>query len=55
VGVDRLVPAMAIAGGEDGGVGKHQGVLAHLCWLGIGWGQLAVAARQELAVGGGEE
>jgi hypothetical protein len=27
---DRPVPATAIAGGEDGGVGKHHEVLAHL-------------------------
>jgi hypothetical protein len=44
-GFDRPVPAMAIAGGEGGGVGKHHKALAHLWTLEIGLGWPVVAAR----------
>jgi hypothetical protein len=43
-GVDRPVPATAIAGGEGGGAGKHHKVLAHLWTLGIGSGWTVEAA-----------
>jgi hypothetical protein len=38
MGFDRSVPATAITGGEDGGVGKHYHIGAHLGVTGIGSG-----------------
>jgi hypothetical protein len=46
-GVDWPVPATVIAGGEGGGAGKHQKVLAHLWTLGIGSEWALAAARRE--------